>query len=128
VSEKNKREMFRTMMESSKVDLTMKNRENKTLEEIARSKNDTEALKLLPGTMEHQVETLAATVRNLQITRRSKECPVCMNELVPDCELYQCNKGHIICGNCKSRIRVCPTCRGPMMGRAHDFEQFLAGN
>ena len=33
---RNKREMFRTMMESAKVDLTIKTRENKTLEEIAR--------------------------------------------------------------------------------------------
>ena len=31
---------------------------------------------------------------------------VCMNELVPDCHLYQCDKGHIICGNCQPRIRV----------------------
>merc|ERR1711963_847159 len=122
----NKREMFKTMIESAKVDVSIKNAENKTLEEIARSKGDTEALKLFPGTMEHQVET---NMRSMQRQiRRNKECPVCMDDLVPDRELYQCIRGHIICGNCKPWIQQCPKCRGPMMGRAHDFEEFLAGN
>jgi len=125
----NKRDMFNAMMESDKVDLTIKNAENMTLEEIARSKSDTEALKLFPGTMGHQVETLAANMRNMQMQRRRfKECRVCMDDLVPDRELYQCTRGHIICGNCMPRIQQCPKCRGPMMGRAHDFEEFLAGN
>jgi len=122
-SKNTKREMFMTILECAKVDVSIKNAENKTLEEIARTKSDTEALKLLPGTMEHQVQT------NMQRQiRRSKECPVCMDDLVPDRELYQCIRGHIICENCKPRIQQCPKCRGPMMGRAHDFEEFLAGN
>jgi len=95
----NKREMFKAMMESAKVDVSLKNAENKTLEEIARRKSDTEALKLLQG-------TTAANIRNMQMQIRRPKCPVCMDDLVPDRELYQCNKGHIICGNCEPRIQV----------------------
>jgi len=125
----NKKDMFKVMMESAKVDLSIKNAKDKTLEKIARKKSDIEALKLLSGTMMHRMETLVANMRNMQMQmRRSKECPVCMDELVPNRALYQCNRGHIICGNCKPRIQQCPKCRGPMMGRAYDFEEFLAGN
>lgn len=44
------------------------------------------------------------------------QCPVCMEACLK--EIYQCNNGHIICGNCdENRVMInpcCPTCRIPM--------------
>jgi len=52
-------EMFKTLMESSKVDLTIKGFDDETLEDIARRLDNIEALKLLPGTLENQGDTVS---------------------------------------------------------------------
>ena len=40
------------------------------------------------------------------------ECPICMEDFQVEDEIYQCNKGHIFCADCKNKISsFCPTCR-----------------
>eukprot|EP00092_Neocalanus_flemingeri_P083635 GFUD01104985.1.p1 GENE.GFUD01104985.1~~GFUD01104985.1.p1 ORF type:complete len:225 (-),score=46.01 GFUD01104985.1:168-752(-) len=56
--------------------------------------------------------------------RRAPDCPVCFEQFVPNSRMFQCGQGHLVCGDCH-RTEICPTCRGPMTGRAHAFEQFL---
>lgn len=37
------------------------------------------------------------------------ECMVCFNFMVPP--IYQCETGHSMCGNCKSKVSECPSCK-----------------
>jgi len=55
------------------------------------------------------------------------ECPVCYSQLVGT-RIFQCGSGHHICQQCKDnpQLKVCPTCREKIMGRATNMEQFLA--
>ena len=53
------------------------------------------------------------------------ECPVCYERFKGYENIFQCNQGHFVCQRCYHNVRSCPRCRGQMIGRAHDFEQFL---
>lgn len=46
------------------------------------------------------------------------ECPVCFEYMVPP--IFQCEIGHSICGQCKSKVKQCPTCTKPF-GAAQNF-------
>ena len=37
------------------------------------------------------------------------ECPVCFDYALPP--IYQCDSGHIICAECWTKVKICPTCR-----------------
>jgi len=55
------------------------------------------------------------------------DCPVCMTSLSSK-RIYQCANGHHVCQECKRnpQLKVCPTCRQKLVGRATNMEQFLA--
>lgn len=53
------------------------------------------------------------------------ECPVCFDSFTKNSRIFQCVQGHFVCERCYEQIQNCPKCRGQMIGRAHDFEQFL---
>ena len=40
------------------------------------------------------------------------ECPICFDHVLPP--ILQCEMGHIICNNCRSKLTRCPKCRGPL--------------
>nr|XP_035144954.2 E3 ubiquitin-protein ligase SIAH1A-like [Callithrix jacchus] len=40
------------------------------------------------------------------------ECPVCLDYALPP--IFQCERGHIVCNSCHSKLTFCPTCRGPL--------------
>nr|CAD7401010.1 unnamed protein product [Timema cristinae] len=40
------------------------------------------------------------------------ECPVC-SEYV-QAPIVQCKSGHLVCANCRPKIKRCPVCRGPL--------------
>jgi len=42
------------------------------------------------------------------------ECPVCTSEMRPPKRIFQCIAGHSLCEECKSKVRICPTCRVEM--------------
>ena len=51
------------------------------------------------------------------------ECPVCISVMTPPLQIYQCRFGHSICSNCQAKgVNICPTCRKPILGRAHNME------
>ena len=50
-------------------------------------------------------------VERMNSARELLECPVCTEEMRPPTEIYQCINGHSFCGNCRHRVRKCPTCR-----------------
>jgi len=40
------------------------------------------------------------------------ECPVCMVEMLPPKQIFQCLEGHLVCSGCKPRLKNgCVTCR-----------------
>ena len=55
------------------------------------------------------------------------ECPVCFTSLAGK-RIFQCASGHHVCQECKKnpQLKVCPTCRQKLVGRATNMEQFLA--
>jgi len=128
---KNKMDAFKFLVEKlGNLQIKDEHGYNRTLEQVARALNRTEYLKLIPGTAENKVEILSRKVESLEMerTREVPECPVCLSPVHPPTRIFQCFAGHIVCGDCESRIMVCPTCREPMIGRAHAFEQFLRGD
>ena len=58
------------------------------------------------------------------------KCPVCYEKFTRGGQIFQCVAGHLVCHGCyhqiQSRQPTCPSCRGQMAGRAHDFEQFFS--
>merc|ERR1712168_348712 len=79
------------------IDLNTRNKSGKTLEQVARDKSLAKILKLLPGTIEHKIETqehkietqehkietLTAELRRLRSggqQRSGPSCPVCMED------------------------------------------------
>ena len=55
------------------------------------------------------------------------ECPVCFEPLSRSPKIAQCVLGHLLCWNCKQRpeLEDCPSCRGPVCGRAFGMENYL---
>ena len=54
------------------------------------------------------------------------ECPVCMEELRPPLQIYNCGNGHLICSFCRPRVTtgMCH-CRSMYCGRATAMEQII---
>merc|ERR1712129_3386 len=54
------------------------------------------------------------------------ECPVCMEPMMA--HIYQCGKGHLVCGDCKPKLQGCPSkCGTPLLSfRAFGVEQYVA--
>ncbi|XP_072940744.1 uncharacterized protein [Epargyreus clarus] len=40
---------------------------------------------------------------------RLLECPVCLEWMEPP--MWQCRRGHLVCGRCRARLASCPVCR-----------------
>ena len=117
---------------------------------IYRENKNADILKMLPGTLENQVHELQQSMINIQMgtNKRGPECPVsslliinntnllnlsvqvCLDRIAPHSSIFQCGQGHLVCGGCKPRMRreICPTCNGPITGRAHAFEHYLRDN
>ena len=55
----------------------------------------------------------------------SKIFQVCFEQFSGQSQVYQCSLGHFVCGDCRPRVRTCPSCRGSLIGRCHGFEEFL---
>ena len=53
------------------------------------------------------------------------ECPVCCEDLGAPRTIFQCCQGHPVCSSCRPRLVLCPSCRGPFMGRAVGMEQLV---
>jgi hypothetical protein len=50
---------------------------------------------------------------NTGILKNLLECPVCLT--VPrKAPIFQCTRGHIVCGECKPNVMTCPQCQIPL--------------
>ena len=53
------------------------------------------------------------------------ECPVCLESLAPPARIHNCPEGHLVCGDCRLKVKTCGLCRKPFHGRATAMEQYL---
>ena len=42
--------------------------------------------------------------------------------------IFQCGKGHLVCGSCKPQTKKCPKCEQHIAGRAEEMEAYLRGD
>merc|ERR1712062_56368 len=109
----NKIEMARCLINTPGVDLDTMDRDGKYLETVARERD----LSLL---------SLVCRANTDNIADRIPECPVCFERFRGQSQVFQCEQGHFICGDCRPRVQNCPTCRGRMLqARCHGAEQIL---
>ncbi|XP_032141738.1 E3 ubiquitin-protein ligase SIAH1-like [Sapajus apella] len=59
-----------------------------------------------------KVPALSGTTRSNNNLASLFECPVCLDYALPP--IIQCERGHIVCNSCRSKLTSCPTCRGPL--------------
>merc|ERR1712058_115988 len=45
------------------------------------------------------------------------ECPVCLEQVRN--QVFQCFRGHIMCGRCRARVPRCPVCRATLNPSTH---------
>lgn len=38
------------------------------------------------------------------------DCPICLEDFVSGCPIYQCHNGHLLCALCHTRFTLCPQC------------------
>jgi len=100
---------------------------NSTLEtlEARKSKNMKEGEKLDEAISEAKEWIKNADpVTILQDAKKEFECPICFEDMKPPTEIWQCDGGHALCGNCKkqSLTKKCPTCTKDIRGRNRPME------
>jgi len=74
--------------------------------------------------MKHQTERQRA-IAELKSQPRSVECPICLEDMDPPKQIFQCMNGHFICGSCHPKLPSCSLCKLNIIGRAFGMEQFL---
>jgi len=113
----------------------MKRRHAKECEELAKKqKEEVERLHNQLAKNKRKIDDLEKAMQSrLKFPRGPKvpECPVCLEEMIPPTEIFNCRNGHLVCGECKPKVtaggdRMCITCRsGTYMGRATAVEQMI---
>ena len=58
------------------------------------------------------------TVRDLAALADDVQCPVCLT--LPK-DPQSCPRGHSLCLECRQQVRLCPTCRTPLMKDSNNF-------
>ena len=60
---------------------------------------------------------------------KTPECPICLEEMKPPTQIFNCNNGHLVCGGCRPKVidNMCSTCRTvKYTGRATAVEQMIS--
>ena len=90
-------------------------------EQMARNKTELDCLMVREAEERRSVEEATRTVR-VSLKRKlegeesvAPECPVCMVLMTPPKQIYQCPEGHLVCSDCRPKIRdnLCASCRSP---------------
>lgn len=56
------------------------------------------------------------------------ECPVCLVKMSHGGTIWQCDRGHLVCGTCKEKINNrCPICRAPRVQARNTFAESVLG-
>merc|ERR1712083_127686 len=49
--------------------------------------------------------------KKIEAKESDLECPVCLE--VSSTPIYSCDEQHIICSDCRPKVKICPECREP---------------
>jgi len=60
----------------------------------------------------------------LENAKKDFDCPICLENMEPPKEIWQCDAGHTLCGDCKNHPSIlnCPTCKMGITGRNRAME------
>jgi len=131
-NEKQRLEMEEFQMEAQirqdKIELELAAKEKEVEESERNVINYEQTLIVLRARQEHlAIDPLAPKKTDepefSQDVKDQLECPVCLELMYPPIKIFQCAQGHALCGRCRPKCRNCPTCRGPMIGRATVLEK-----
>ena len=77
--------------------------------------------------LESSLETHYGRVRQAE---EVPECPICLESLAPPREIYQCQEGHLVCGDCRLKVTACAECRhqAGYLARNRGLERNIARN
>ena len=130
-------ELIETLKDDHRMNWNAKDKDGKTPIQVALDKELDDVVRAL--VMIQSVDTsmispvLVRSVKEVQnLKKRKREgisgagCPVCTTDYKKDQHIFQCAKGHFVCGDCRPRLEHCAECRGRITGRAHGFEKFIS--
>ena len=72
----------------------------------------------------HRQDRLKA-ISEMKAQHPTLECPICLEDMAPPTQIFQCQSGHLVCGTCHPRLSTCSCCKRKFMGRAIGMEQFI---
>ena len=72
----------------------------------------------------HRQDRLEA-ISEMKAQHPTLECPICLEDMAPPTQIFQCQSGHLVCGTCHPRLSTCSCCKREFMGRAIGMEQFI---
>ena len=111
-------ECVRELAELQGTDFATKSRMGETLLKVARNLNYQQIAQFLK-------ERNSTQMTGVPTTPDVPECPVCMEEMRPPMQIFNCRNGHLICSVCRPNVLVCANCRQAYLGRATAVEQII---
>ena len=110
----------------------MKTRHSKEYEDLIKKQTD-EAEHLDEQIVKNKrkrsdLEKAMCSRLKLPRTPKTPECPVCLEEMKPPTQIFNCPNGHLVCEEGKPKVidEMCTTCRTvKYMGRATAVEQMI---
>ena len=78
--------------------------------------------------LQHELDSLTARVgTSSSPSIKIPECYICLDEMRPPVQIFNCNRGHALCKECldKMQPRRCGQCQSTSFGRATSLEQFI---
>merc|ERR1711874_963041 len=68
--------------------------------------------KTAAGGSSEMTELVTQMVERNEGVKSELECPVCLDEMVPPGQIWMCQNGHSICGECRGKMAsCCPSCK-----------------
>ena len=55
-------------------------------------------------------ELVTQMVERNEGVKSELECPVCLDEMLPPRQIWMCQNGHSVCGECQPKVAGCPSC------------------
>ena len=127
---------FFTIVTFQRMNWNVKDKHGLTPIQVALKKNKEALFDILMDIPEVDKSVLPPLLVKRSLNRKRKapnevvvpECPVCLLELNTVQNIFQCVRGHFVCGVCRPNVMNCPQCRDAIMGRAYGMENFLQDN
>ena len=78
--------------------------------------------------LQQEIDTLVKRLETSSTpSPKITECYVCLDEMRPPVQIFNCNRGHALCKECLDKMQPqrCGQCQSTSFGRATSLEQFI---